>query len=270
MLRVRLHGQRHRFLPGAYVCTPKAEFDYNRTRASGYLSGYNPAVSELGASDASRDDIRFLFSFRGAPSHRLRADLVSRDYGSAGVSLRLVDRWFNHTDDEKLSFAREILQSKFALAPRGIGSASIRLFEIMQLGRAPVIISDDWVEPFGPAWNEFSIRVSEDKLADLPRILAEREDDWKEMGDQARYAYERYYSPDAAIIRLVEYIEDLMIARPASHDETVYHRQWQCPFRMAPELDHASTGILQAFQEIHAILTTRGGPRYSVAGLAQG
>ncbi len=32
-------------------------------------------------------------------------------------------------------------------APRGIGASSVRIFEAMRAGRAPVIISDDWIVP---------------------------------------------------------------------------------------------------------------------------
>ncbi|MBA2269339.1 MAG: exostosin family protein [Chthoniobacterales bacterium] len=42
--------------------------------------------------------------------------------------------------------------SKFVLCPRGLSVSSIRLFETMKMGRVPVILSDGWVEPPGPAW----------------------------------------------------------------------------------------------------------------------
>ena len=46
------------------------------------------------------------------------------------------------------------------ICPRGWGSSSIRLFEVMEMGRVPVIISDAWVNE-APKWADFSVRVSE-------------------------------------------------------------------------------------------------------------
>jgi len=217
------------FLPGAYVCTPSKDFDINRARASGYYNNigvYNAAVTAAGMDRARKDNIQFLFSFRGALSHPVRLNLLKQDYSEVKTSLHSIDRWFNHTEAEKNDYVQEILRSKFVLAPRGIGTASIRLFEIMQLGRAPVIISDDWVQPVGPAWNDFSIRVAQDKIADLPRVLLEREEEWAQMGELARQAWEQYYSPESVQFRLIEYVEDIMNARPASHDERIYQREW--------------------------------------------
>jgi hypothetical protein len=158
------------FLPGAYVCTPYMNFNPLRTRASGYynhLGVYNEYLEKYNFNFNSNSDenhINYLFSFRGSKSSRVRDLLFKQDFSSVKNSVHDADRWFNHSESEKENYVKEILQSKFVLAPRGIGTASIRLFEIMQLGRVPVIISDDWVPPIGPAWNEFSIRVAEDKI----------------------------------------------------------------------------------------------------------
>ncbi|MDR3710332.1 MAG: exostosin family protein [Capsulimonadaceae bacterium] len=217
------------FLPGAYVCTPRRDFDSNRTRAGGYynrIEVYNSVVEQASHNYRNRDNIRYLFSFRGALSHPVRAALLKQDYSSVKASVRRIDRWFNHSDKEKSDYVQEILESKFVLAPRGIGTASIRLFEIMQFGRVPVIISDEWVPPSGPPWEEFSIRVAQSEVSDLPRIVSQREDEWKEMGDRAREAWEQYYSPNMAPFRLIEDIENLMCTRPANHDERKYQKEW--------------------------------------------
>ena len=214
------------FLPGAYVHPRRYEYDRNRSRACGYLTGYNALVTQAGDTYMDRKDIRYLFSFRGAPSHSVRFNLLKIDFGLDNAPVRQVDRWFDHNDQELGSYVDEILQSKFVLAPRGIGTSSIRQFEVMQLGRVPVILSDDWVPPMGPCWNEFSIRVAEDRLHELPRIIGEREADWNEMGDRARDIWERYYAPDSALLHTIAYIEDLIDARPVSHDERAYQRLW--------------------------------------------
>jgi hypothetical protein len=61
-----------------------------------------------------------------------------------------------------------IAWSKFVLCPRGYACSRWRLFETMMAGRVPVIISDQWVPPEGPAWERFSVRVSQKHVAQPP------------------------------------------------------------------------------------------------------
>ncbi len=72
------------------------------------------------------------------------------------------------------------------------------------MGRAPVILSDDWVEPPGPDWSTFAIRVPEKQVADLPRILEEREEEAVERGELARAAWSEWYAKEVAFHRAVE------------------------------------------------------------------
>jgi hypothetical protein len=219
------------------------------------LSRYNEVVTDHSDLYKKKDDINFLFSFRGAKSHIVRDMLMKQDFSSVDSSVRCIDRWFDHSKQEKGDYVQEILQSKFVLSPRGLGTASHRLFEIMELGRAPIIISDDWVPPMGPPWNDFSIRVAEDRIADLPEIVSEREGDWQEMGDHARHAWEQYYSPDKVLFRLIESIEDLMLSRPASHDESLYQREWtSAPFAWRQKW----TVPQRLYRKVHS-LARRGG-----------
>jgi hypothetical protein len=95
----------------------------------------------------------------------------------------------------KQEYVRASCQSRFVLCPAGAGVSSIRLFEVMEMGRAPVIISDGWVPPPGPDWDTFSIRVPEAQIQRLGGILREREPEAEEMGLRARAEWERYYSP---------------------------------------------------------------------------
>ncbi len=92
------------------------------------------------------------------------------------------------------NYQQLVRDSKFVLCPRGVGCSSIRLFETMRMGRAPVIISDDWVAPAGPAWSDFSLRVPEARVRDLPVLLEGLEPRAREMGDRARQEWERWFS----------------------------------------------------------------------------
>ncbi len=68
------------------------------------------------------------------------------------------------------------------------------------MGRAPVVISDGWGEPTGPSWERFSIRVGENDIAKIPRLLERREAEAVAMGEMAR---EQWFSEKAAFHRVV-------------------------------------------------------------------
>ncbi|HSH95300.1 MAG TPA: exostosin family protein, partial [Roseimicrobium sp.] len=93
--------------------------------------------------------------------------------------------------------------SAFVLCPRGVGSGSVRLFEVMQMARAPVIVSDLWVPPTGPKWDSFSIRVAEKDVGKIPSILRSRCHEAESMGRAARAAYDEWFSPTRRLQWLV-------------------------------------------------------------------
>ena len=71
----------------------------------------------------------------------------------------------------------------------------MRIFESMALGVAPVIISAEFVEPAGPDWSTFAIRVRESDLALLEPILEKYVDRYEEMGALAHQAWLDHYQP---------------------------------------------------------------------------
>ncbi|MDQ6946149.1 MAG: glycosyltransferase family 47 protein [Actinomycetota bacterium] len=101
------------------------------------------------------------------------------------------------------SYVASLARSKFVLAPRGVGASSVRLFEAMQAGRVPVIISDDWLPPALVDWGNCSIRVPESDISSIPMILREREADARCLGDRARYEWESNFSPRTMAHHLV-------------------------------------------------------------------
>jgi hypothetical protein len=78
------------------------------------------------------------------------------------------------------------------------------MFEVMAMGRAPVILSDEWVEPPGPRWNAISVRVPESDAGDLDRILEPLRERSREMGAAARKAWETWFAPEQCFRRTVE------------------------------------------------------------------
>jgi hypothetical protein len=132
-----------------------------------------------------------LFSFLGRDSHPVREKLFASRFDRADVIIEETTGYNHWARDERAEqfqrrYAEVSASSKFIVCPRGAGVSSMRLFEAMELGCVPVIVSDDWVPPSGPRWEDFSIRVRERNLHQLEAIIVEREADWEAMATLAR------------------------------------------------------------------------------------
>lgn len=110
-------------------------------------------------------------------------------------------------------FVRNILESDLALDVRGDANASTRLFEILSLGRVPLIIDTERNFPFSDSldYSSFSISVDFRELKKLPGIVRERYDaisnsEWYAMQQRAREAYVSYFRVDALFPRVIEEI----------------------------------------------------------------
>ncbi len=86
----------------------------------------------------------------------------------------------------------------------------MRIFESMQLGIAPVIISDEWIFPKGPRWNEFSIVIKAKHVRNLVKIVQSYEKNYEQMGRLARKAFDEYFAKDVYFNYVVDNCLDIM------------------------------------------------------------
>jgi hypothetical protein len=202
------------FLPGVYASIEK-RWASDRTRSGFYL-----AVSENEFVDftAPRDDLTYLYSFLGTvDTAPVRARLAALSYPRSFFQDTSAD--YREVLSGKLDAAAmkqywrryaEICKlSKFILCPRGMGASSVRLFDTMRMGRVPVILSDQWIEPQGPAWEKFSLRLPEAEFAEVPHLLEEHEAVAVEMGLLARAQWEEWFSERVSFHRVVEWCLDI-------------------------------------------------------------
>jgi hypothetical protein len=204
------------YLPGIYAAMPGTRFEPGFTVAGSYLvNSPNNFLTQSFGSLAHEPE--HLFTFRGSLSSPLRRRMLrvwSTFSGNrSNARFTVVDAWFNHTEEQKRDYVREILNSKFVLCPRGQGTVSHRLFEVMQLERVPVIIADDWAEPVGPCWTEFSLRVAESAVRSIPKLIADREPEFPEMARKARETWEEFFAPEVRLSRMLDQLEDLRTRR---------------------------------------------------------
>lgn len=145
----------------------------------------------------------FLATFLGYPSHIIRLRLVKLfgSYPDMDITVTKDYHHFEENDDLDSETAQKryvnmIRKSHFSICPRGRGPSSMRLFDSMRFGVAPVIISDEWVKPSFVDWDACSLRIKEKHLSELHHILEEHKEDSLEMGRNARTIYENYFADE--------------------------------------------------------------------------
>jgi hypothetical protein len=65
----------------------------------------------------------------------------------------------------------------------------------MEMGVAPVIISDGWVPVRGVDWT-FAIFVDESQVRRIDRIVRDHASEWMQRGRAAREAFDRHFAND--------------------------------------------------------------------------
>ncbi|HEX5234819.1 MAG TPA: exostosin family protein [Silvibacterium sp.] len=196
-------------VPGLYASLTREQFDLGYARTGFYLYLIeNAFITPRPYSGREK----YLASFVGsrlthAVRQRLfelkRSDIYMKDTSAYGAHTT------RHGEPGKRAkfweeYAESIADSRFSLCPRGRGTGSIRLFESMKMGRACVIISDDWVPNDHVNWEDFSIRVQERDVHRIPEILEREVQRAPEMGTHARRAWEEHFSEKVRFHRIVE------------------------------------------------------------------
>lgn len=117
-----------------------------------------------------------------------------------------------------------ILQSDYALDVRGDANNSARLFEILSLGRIPVIIDTERNFPFSDKvdYSSFALIVDFRDIKKLPERIAEfhkniSPEQFEEMQRNARDAYVNYFRIDAFMRSIFEDLRIKISLRNISH-----------------------------------------------------
>lgn len=197
-------------LPGVYASIEKRWHDSRWTRSGFYI--HSAESGRFGFQEFNRN-ARWLFSFVGSCSNapvRMRLARLRHPrfhlVDSSGKVVPAYSTGDRLAIEELNKSCREVVrESKFVLCPRGVGCSSQRLFEVMAMGRCPVIVSDDWVPPEGPRWELCSLRVPEAGLSALPELLENRESDAQELGRHAREEWERWFSEPVLFETVVDW-----------------------------------------------------------------
>lgn len=107
-------------------------------------------------------------------------------------------------------FVDNLLSSDYGLDIRGDANASTRLFEILSLGRIPIIIDTERNLPFSDVvdYDSFSVTVDFRLLSKLPAIIADfhkniSEEQFEQMQKNARDAFLKHFRIDALMPHII-------------------------------------------------------------------
>lgn len=224
-------------LPGVYCSATKDEhtrigrvFNYAYITRNGKHRNRYLGEAPDAASIPAATQKRYLFTFMGGSTSLLRKRLFNLKFNRQDVLIEntsAYQHWDNAQSDRaerQRRYAETLAASHFVLCPRGAGAGSIRFFEVLAAGVAPVLLSDGFALPPGPAWDTFLLQVRERDITRLPEILEPLLSTAAERGRLARQAFDEYF----AIDREFDCIVDLA-ARALRHGPPTeqYFRQRQ-------------------------------------------
>lgn len=249
------------FLPGCYTSLTRRTFDPMRYRASCYPKAYNRHVAAVAAQRAVRK-ARWLCTFRGNTRHQpVRQRLMAQLRNVP--EFRMTDPgivFHAHDHASQLAYLEEIAESEFVLCPRGESPSTYRMFEVMQMGRCPVIVSDDWQPVSGIPWDTCSLRIGERDISDLPQILSARRGAARTLGEQARVIWERHFEDQAKFRLYASQLAELHTSRRTQGEVGLdsLRRFWmssgfrqQRGWLLSQRLRRAPRRILQIVRTIH-------------------
>lgn len=158
---------------------------------------------------------KFLFSFVGDPgTHPVRRQILNLQHPEAWLRSAIGSSAIGMDAAKREVFQRryieEMLDSCFVLCPRGLGPTSMRLFEAMELGRAPVVIGDSWLPVAHLPWEEFALFVPEKDIAIIPALLEKNRHRAMAMGRKARIVWEDHFSHERVFGALIETAAELL------------------------------------------------------------
>jgi hypothetical protein len=149
------------------------------------------------------------------------------------------DLWWNCSHEAQLSIRQRyrdvMVRSKFVVCPRGYAPSSMRLFEALEAGAVPVILSDRLLLPEGPDWERFAVRLPERAVSQLPAVVRNFEPHSKLMGELARAAWEEYFSPTASFNSLVNWAGPILARSSSFSFRTARAVAWAGRFTTFPD-----------------------------------
>ncbi|RYY68911.1 MAG: hypothetical protein EOO13_11015 [Chitinophagaceae bacterium] len=208
---------------GLYASIPKKRFNKRFHRAVPYIRFANEYVF----ANQQEEEAEYLAGWFGnIKSNPIRKQLVEKWESDPAFAVKHTQSWYNHRDEEKKAYVALVLGSKFSLCPAGWAPPSPRIFESMALGRCPVIISDDFVKPQGPQWDEFALFYPESCVTKIDVFLRKHESQYQELGQKAKENWDRFFAGDLLKQYYASSLIELITSTPKA-DKAQEIKRWR-------------------------------------------
>ncbi len=211
------------FAPGLYPSLTRRHHSPERCGGCHYIGRIEENKALRFAPLGERPE--YLFSFVGGNNHPVRARLLGLKHPRAFVQDTTGQHAWLLSHTERQAYEQHyndvLAQSAFVLCPAGLGPSTYRLFETMECGRVPVILSDSWVAPAGVPWETCSLRVPEAAAESIPEMLASVPPERVlEMAANARRVWQSWFSQDVSFHRIVSWCEAIVHERSSQRSLT--------------------------------------------------
>ncbi len=177
----------------------------------------SPSVSYCGYIDYEKQSLKALiksiikkepFSYE-LMAKKIRGKACRTIKANSSISSNFIIRngfWAAGIDDKNKAreeYAANLISSLYAIATRGGGNFSYRLFEILSCGRIPVFINTDSILPFDSIinWKEHLVWVEEHELHKIDQIVlnfhkSKIPEELIKIQESNRKLYTEYISPN--------------------------------------------------------------------------
>lgn len=172
--------------------------------AGGNVRGENiipiPLIcSKLPVEITEPNDRNLLASFVGSVTHPIRLEMGNACKDNKDIMIYM--KGWNPTvnKNEFETFIHLAANSIFCLCPRGYGLNSFRLYEAMQLGCIPVVVTNDFYLPWNDElnWNEFSVLIDQKNIPNMVEILRSvSQEKINSMREKIKEVYPKYFTLD--------------------------------------------------------------------------
>lgn len=112
-----------------------------------------------------------------------------------------------HDTDLKNDFLNNITQSHFTISNRGTGNFSMRFYQVLSLGRIPVLLDTDMVFPFENEinWEDYTVTAREEAELVTKTVSfwnAKSNEELQSIQQQCKAIYDNYFRPEAFGIKI--------------------------------------------------------------------
>jgi hypothetical protein len=174
----------------------------------GKNSVYEPIPLLCNPHDGIPKEVReYKVGYVGKDTHPIRFKMNQILSNFSGYNI-IANNEYNKTE----VFRDVLYNSVFALAPRGFGPASFRMYEAIQMQCIPIYISDEFWLPFVQdiEWSKMSLLIKEEEIETIPEKVDTllESGEYQNMIDYGQEIYEKYLSFDGCLNTIAQKISN--------------------------------------------------------------